>query len=330
MQTNVKSILFTGINEVSCESRDAELAPPPSGALIRTRYSCISAGTELAKLSGKQQFAYPGGIGNRAIGHVEQVGASCTIVKPGDLVFAHTPHASHASTTGLMVRLPEELDRPETALIGMASVAITGIRVAQPEMGDTAVVLGAGLVGQLLAQLLAIDGVRPILVDRIADRLSIAQTCGIEDVADSSEGLPCDNADIVFDCTGVPDAIIEAPRYARKGGQIVLVGSPRGSAKVDVTEFLNAFHLDRPHGDLTLRGAHEWKLPLWPTPGIKHSQAHNIEFLAGLIQDGRLKLTPLLSGVFEPECAQEAYDALARSPQSTLGAVFDWTKGEGS
>jgi threonine dehydrogenase-like Zn-dependent dehydrogenase len=330
MKTNLKSIQFTGLSQAKCESQTVDLSPPPGGALIRTRYSCISAGTELAKLMGRQQFSFPAGIGNRAIGRVEETGPQCQHVKAGDLVFAHTAHASQAATDGLLVKLPDELDTPETALIGMASVAITGVRVAQPELGDTAVVLGAGLVGQLLAQLLAIDGVRPILVDGIAGRLEVARSCGIENTADPAGASLCDCADIVFDCTGVPEAIIDAPKYARKGAQIVLVGSPRGSVMVDPTAFLNYFHLDKPHGDLTLRGAHEWKIPLWPTAGVKHSQAHNIEILAELIRCGRLKLRPLLSGVFAPEKAQAAYDALACSPQTTLGAVFDWTKGEKS
>ena len=334
MDINVKRIVFAAQNTVKCSTDRLHFDVPEYGALIETRYSCISAGTELAKLTGKQAFRYPSEIGNRAVGRVLEVGRSCSRFQPGDLVFAHTPHASVAETNGLLAHLPNKLDRPEAALIGLASVAITGVRVAQPELGDTAVVLGAGLVGQFAAQLLAIDGVRVILVDPVKERLDIARKCGIKHVIDAGDRLAADKvldltdgagAEHILDCSGVPSVIASAPAMARKGGQIVLMGSPRGLFEMDLTGFLNAFHIDRPHGDLTLRGAHEWKIPLYPTEGLKHSQERNIALIADLIEDGRLKVAPLLSRTFLPERAQDAYEALANCPETVLGAVFDWT-----
>ena len=109
-----------------------------------------------------------------------------------------------------------------------------------------------------------------------------------------------EGAEFVLDCTGSPAAIAGAPAFARKGGKIVLVGSPRGEFNADFTEFLNAFHLDRSHGDLTLQGAHEWKIPLMRHPAVKHSQVRNIELIAGLMETGQLKLAQLLTDVFTP------------------------------
>ncbi len=337
MHATVTSIVFAAPHEVICRREPVALSAPPQGAIIQTHYSCISAGTELAKLTCSQAFQFPGIIGNRAMGRVVEVGPSCDTARVGDLVFAHTPHASHAATSGLLVKLPEELDCPEAALIGMASVAMTGLRVAQPELADTAVVLGAGLVGQLTAQLLMIAGVRPVLIDRVPARLNIARSCGITDTINADAGdarqqvleITCGHgAEHVFECTGVPRVAMEAPHYACQSGQIILVGSPRGACETDVTEFLNHFHLHRPHGDLTLRGAHEWKIPLRPVLGLKHSQTRNIQILAELIRRDQLKCRPLLSKVLAPEQASEAYAALVDSPQSLLGVVFDWTTQE--
>ncbi|MDR3708464.1 MAG: zinc-binding alcohol dehydrogenase [Capsulimonadaceae bacterium] len=339
MERTIKKIIFAARNTVACTSEKANIDPPANGALVETRYSCISAGTELAKLTGKQSFPYPAGIGNRAIGRVIAAGSACSRVKSGDLVFAHAAHASVAATDGLVVRLPDELDQPETALIGMASVAMTGVRVARPEIGDRAVVLGAGPVGQLAAQLLALDGARVIMIDPVKERLGVARRCGILHVIDSSEGDAAERvldltdgegAEHILDCTGLQSVIVSAPPMARKGGQIVLVGSPRGEYQTDVTDFLNAFHLDRAHGDLTLRGAHEWKIPIYPVAGLKHSQERNVQTIVQLICEKRLKLSPLLSKTFSPDDAQAAYDALAQSPSAILGAVFDWSGISGS
>lgn len=338
MEHIIKRVVFSSERQVQCETVRANLAPADDGVIVETRYSCISAGTELAKLTGKQSFRFPSGIGNRAVGRVVEAGAHCSRARPGDLVFAHTPHCSLAASNGLFVRLPDDLDRPEGALIGLASVAMTGVRVACPDLGDTAVVLGAGLVGQFTAQLLAINGMRVIIVDQVAQRLEIARGFGVETLLDARDGSMAGNllrmtsgagADHVFDCTGDPGAIVAAPALARRGGKIIMVGSPRGAFCADITGFLNAFHLDGPHGDLTLCGAHEWKIPLWQTDSCKHSQERNIRVIARLALDGRLKLAPLLSRVFKPEDAAECYGALSSGHPALLGVVFDWRGGLG-
>ena len=150
-----RHIAFTGLNEVVCETVEQELTAPESGALVQLSYTCISAGTEIAKLTGLQPGNFPvGPLGNRAVGRVIEAGAKRDDLQPGDFVFCHGPHASHAALPGLVVKLPDALDRPEMAMLGMAMGAFTGLRVAQPELGDSAVVIGGGLVGQFAAQLM--------------------------------------------------------------------------------------------------------------------------------------------------------------------------------
>ena len=307
-------------------------AVPADGALIQTRYTCISAGTELAKLDGRQDFPFPAPIGNRAVGRVLEVGPRCKQVQAGDLVFTHALHADPALSNALLAPLPPALDRPEAALLGLGLVALTGLRVATPEIGDTAVVNGAGLVGQLLAQLLTLNGVRPIVVDPVAGRLAIAQQCGAWQTATAGTDAVGQvraltdgrGAEHIFECSGVPAAAEQAVGFAAQSANLVLVGSPRGAHRTDMTPFLNAFHLWRPDGDLRLMGAHEWKVPLYPVHGAKHSQARNLRTLAELAESGRLQLAPLLSRVFKPQDCQQAYDNLRRDRDTALGAVFAW------
>ncbi len=331
MQT--RQITFAARDQVVCETVARELHAPATGALVELRYTCISAGTELAKLGGLQPVDYPlGPLGNRAVGRVLTPGSNRDDLRPGDFVFCHGPHASHFAADGLVVKLPDALDRPETALLGMALVALTGLRVAQPELGDAAVVTGAGLVGQFAAQLLQLNGVNTILVDPVPGRLDIARQCGVahaiaaagaaDRVMDLTRGQ---GADHILECTGIPTVVEGATRYAGRAAQLILIGSPRGEHPADLTAFLNSFHLWRPQGDLTLKGAHEWKIPLYPEHTARHSMARNALILADLIVTDTLRMTPLLTAVFDPDDAQQAYDQLRDEKDRHLGTVFAWT-----
>ena len=327
--------MFTGVGQVTAEETRQSFAVGPRDVLIETRYSCISAGTELAKLTGLQTIDFPAPIGNRAVGRVLEVGSEVNSVRQGNLVYSHLHHTSHSLGARLVCRLPDELDRPAAATLGLALVAMTGVQTAAAELGDTAVVVGAGLVGQFAAQLLERSGVRAILVDLATGRLAVARGCGVTHTVDASaedsvaavmELTRGEGADVVLECTGVPAAVREgsctcAPRRHRGPG-----GLSRGSCQGDLTAFLQRFHLWRPHGDLTLKGAHEWKLPLYSDGHGKHSMERNCRILARLAVEGTLQLDPLVSRVYDPRTPAEAYRDLRENGERILGAVFDWTR----
>ena len=326
-----KSVIFSGLRQVEFKEEPVDLSPSETGILFKTSYSCISTGTELAKLTGLQKVEFPLCLGNRAVGRVIDPGQ--TDLKEGSLILAHAAHTSVLAYDGFYAPLPEDADCPEAALLGMAMVSLVGVQQAPVQVGDFAVVTGAGLVGNLAAQLLELSGARVILVDQVAERLKIAAACGIShtvtgtplEISRRVEEITGAGAQIGLECTGVPAAIRDLPALMARRGHVVLVGSPRGDGG-DMTPFLNHFHLWQPHGDLTLVGAHEWKTPPHPTPFVKHSMTRNVRILADLMLTKRLLLKPLLSHVFHPRNAAEAYRCLDAEKQGTLGVVFDWTK----
>ena len=122
--------MFTGIEQVTAEETRHSFDVGPRDVLIETHYSCISAGTELAKLSGLQTIDFPVRIGNRAVGRVLEVGSEVNSVHKGNLVFSHLHHTSHSLGARLVCPLPDELDRPAAATLGLALVAITGVQTA--------------------------------------------------------------------------------------------------------------------------------------------------------------------------------------------------------
>ncbi len=93
---NPRGIVFQALNEVECVAEEKEIRPDRDGVVIETHYSCNSAGTETAKLTGLQPFDFPSGLGNRAIGRVVETGPECEEFAVGDLVFSHIYHVSHA------------------------------------------------------------------------------------------------------------------------------------------------------------------------------------------------------------------------------------------
>jgi len=115
------------------------------------------------------------------------------------------------------------------------SIAAHALRVSPRELGDTAVVTGAGVIGLLILQLLRISGIFTIIVSDIAeDRLDIAEQTGatitvnpekesIKEIVAASTGGR--GADIVFDAVGTDDSFQSAVTNVRKGGTVTLIGN---------------------------------------------------------------------------------------------------------
>ena len=334
VSVELRSVVFENIDQAVLQSRPHTFTIDRRGVLIQTHYSCISAGTEVAKLTGLQKVAYPLQIGNRAIGRVLAVGDEVTHVSVGDLVFSHIHHQSHSLGSQLVCRIPDELDRAAASMLGMALVALTGLQTAQPQLGDTVVITGAGLVGQFAAQLATLSGAYPILIDLVDHRLEVARSCGIQNTinpiredarADVMTLTNSKGAEVVLECTGVPTVATSATEYAGRNGMLVFVGSPRGEYQTDITPFLEKVHLWRSGGNLTLCGAHEWKIPIEDNDFTRHSMERNCNLLVRLILEDRLKIEPLVSRVYDPEDVAQAYRDLIQRKGQTLGAIFNWT-----
>ena len=151
---DVSRIVFPTVNQVRYEVVPQTFELGPDDILIETEYSLISAGTELAKLTGIQKVDYPFVPGNRSVGKVIAVGKAVDLFQPGHRVFSHTPHMSHARATRLCVPIPAEVRPADSAIVGMALVAMTALRIGEVELGDRVAVIVLGMVGNLAAQLL--------------------------------------------------------------------------------------------------------------------------------------------------------------------------------
>ena len=304
--------------------------------LVESLYSVVSAGTELACLSGREAwFPFPRVPGYATVGRIVALGNSVTGLREGEVVLHYGGHQSYnrRKRGDFLLPVPEGIDGAVAAMTRLATVAFTSIRVSNIEAGDFVAVAGLGPVGNLAAQLAQIQGGRVIGVDMSAGRIDLARKCGIEQTIDASredaaerirEMTGGEGVASVIDATGSPRAIVAEMDWAAKRGEVILLGSPRGEVQGDLTELLRSVHLWS-LGCVTLKGAHEWRYPVMHDPNTKHSLERNSRVAWWLQQTGKLQMHKLITHVVSPDDAPAAYEGLRSRKDEYVGVVFDWS-----
>jgi L-iditol 2-dehydrogenase len=135
----------------------------------------------------------------------------------------------------ILYRLPEDLSFADAAMLEAVSVAIHAVRVAEVAGGETALVIGAGMIGLLILQAARASGCSRIFVTDVdATRLELARSLGADAVIDSSsESLTSRieqltngrGVDVTFEAVGRPETVAAAIDCTRKGGTVALVGN---------------------------------------------------------------------------------------------------------
>ncbi|MCC3375204.1 zinc-binding alcohol dehydrogenase [Cohnella sp. REN36] len=334
---NNKQIVFTAPWQVETqETKLASAALGPKEALVKKKFTLISPGTELACLSGREGwFPMPGVPGYAAVSEIVEVGAEVREFKPGDVVFHYGDHSAYqvVPAEGVFLKAPEDVPLSWIPFVRLATVAFTSVRVSNIELGDAVVVTGLGLVGHMASQLAKLQGASLYGVDLSPRRLQLAEEVGIdaalhpEQVDVLEEVLKRTNGEGVsalIEATGVPKAAVDNLPLLAQYGELILLGSPRGEYRTDVTELLNYVHLNN-QGSITIRGAHEWRYPVAPDPFVKHSLVRNSQIVFRLMAQRKLQVEPLISHVLRPEQAAEAYEGLRNDKERYAGVLFDWT-----
>lgn len=188
-------------------------------------------------------------------------------------------------------------------------------------LGERVAILGLGLVGNLAAQLYAASGMDPVGIDVAPNRLEIAKACGIRDAIGSGpqleEALAClcpgGKPALVVEATGVPALVSQALDLVRPMGQVALLGSTRGTVELDVYRQIH-------RSGVKVVGAHEG---LQKRPGFPTRRSATRHALS-LMERGTIVAEPLLTHLYPPERAQEAYEMLLERKQACLGILFDW------
>lgn len=327
------------------EVRDVELpAPGPRQVLVQTHASAISAGTELAVYTGTHQWLkdptlpewkFPFRPGYSAAGTIAAVGSEVHEFHERERVSYPGNHASAELLTlgherGRLWRLPDGLDFEPAA---MACVARFGMGAAiRPgiTLGRSTAVLGLGIIGQFALRSLLAAGAYPVIgIDSVKMRREAALQAGADHVIDPSAGdardqlrryLRSSGAEVVADATGIPDAIPVAMALACDGGQVVVVGSPRGRAKE--VNFYDDLH--RRYIEVT--GAHGNML--WEPEHTRIAGAWSVDkaqtWLLAAMASGRLSLRGLMTQRIKAAELRDAYEGLLHRKEEYLGVVLRW------
>jgi threonine dehydrogenase-like Zn-dependent dehydrogenase len=211
----------------------------------------------------------------------------------------------------------------------MAGVAMTSIIVSEIRDNPWVAVFGLGTVGNLAAQMFRLRGCRVIGVDPVDYRRKLAERCGIEvtvggDADAAQEAIMAitggKGANITVDAVGHSAVVMQAAKATASFGQLVILGSPRVPVEGNLTELLSDVHLRW----ITLRGALEWCVPMYPDIGNRTSQWGKQEQIYDWMQRGLLQIEPLVSHRLPPTAIKEAYEGLLRQPETYTGVTLVW------
>ena len=297
----------------------------PREVLVKNRVSLISRGSEILRRYMREEAVDPAIMGYSVAGVVEQVGAEAAgRFQPGTRVMAMAPHAQYVvqdidAMDGARVwPLPDDVSFEQGAFLPLCTGAVWWAEIAGIQPGDTVVVLGQGLVGNLVMQ--AARAYQPgclIAVDALAPRCRLAAELG---------------ADVVIH-TAEQDPVAEVRRLTEGRGAQVVIDCVGGQA--GVTSFAQAQDMVRDFGTIHLIGLyHNQPLPLDAGKiqrkkliGGYYSQASHPAMLARAIeqvQTDALRVEPLISHRFPFTDAKEAYDLLYARLSEAMGVLLLW------
>lgn len=310
--------------------------PGPGQILVRSAYSCISAGTERKRYmnvyadSGVPQRPFPVRPGYANVGTIEEVGPGVESFQPGERVLTMANHASHCLRTpgeDAIDRIPPGVKADQAALGVLAQVALAGVRRAPPEIGQAALVAGQGVVGQLAVQFLKAAGCQPVIATDVADfRLERSQRSGADLTVNAARddvyaavmaATGGNGVDRVYDATPVPDALPTSLRVAATRGIIVMLGGPMGKAELNL-------YADFFRRDLTLMGVFQPLTPTEATPHVPWTQQRHRHLYLTMLASGSLDVAHLITHVAPPTEAAAIYAMLAEGGEDSLGVLFDW------
>lgn len=326
------------------EKEKAELVREPlrkpgeNELLVRTSATLISTGTETICYG--RRFApgthwenwvkYPFSTGYSHTGVVEAVGAGVTKFKPGDRVASTHGHCQYAvGPVDGFFSIPAGVTDRDAAWHTLSYIVQNGVRRANHALGEDAVIVGLGPLGQLALQFVRLLGARVcVAIDPDASRLEMARANGAthtmalgvdQAVAPVSEITQGRLVDAVYDMTGNDKVFAAAQQLLRRFGKLVLIGdtgTPSG-------QFLTPAVIRK---SLQIVASHATNTPPAETDWSHWTRANMVQLFFTYLQDGRMKVGNLNTHVFAPGECQNAYQKLLHDRAGTMGCHFDWTK----
>lgn len=282
----------------------------------------------------KSKLDEPLPLGYCNVGVVADVGEGVTTFRTGDRVVSNGPHADVVRVgQNLCARIPDTVDDDSAAFVVLASIGLQGIRLAAPTLGESFVVMGAGLIGLLTIQILRAHGCRVLAFDFDDVKLELARqfgavTCKLGDGTDPvetgiafSRGRGVDGV-IIAASTTASDPISHAAKMSRKRGRIVLVGVT--GLTINRSDFYTkelSFQVSCSYGPGRYDPEYEEQGQDYPASYVRWTEQRNFEAVLDMLAEGLLDVRPLITHRCAFEEAPAAYAQLAED-RSILGMLL--------
>ena len=277
-------------------------------------------------------------LGYCNVGRISQLGSGVTGYEVGDRVISNGQHAEVVSVpVNLTAKVPDGVSDEEAAFTVLGAIALQGIRLVQPTLGETIVVTGLGLVGLMTVQLLRANGCRVLGIDFDQQKLEQAKEFGAE-VVDLSAGQdPVRVAEAFSRGRGVDGVLVtaatkssepmhQAAQMCRKRGRIVLVGV--AGLELSRDDFFKkelTFQVSASYGPGRYDPNYEEKGQDYPVGFVRWTEQRNFEAVLDMMAEGRLGVKPLISHRFSIDDAAKAYELISGTEPS-LGILLNYPK----
>jgi len=243
-------------------------------------------------------------------GEVIAVGEGVTEFSIGDRVASNGHHAEIVCVPkNLVAKIPDNVSYEEAAFTVIASVALQGIRLTNPTMGETVVVTGLGLIGLIAVQLLQSNGCNVIGFDFDSNKVALARQFGVQAfvassidvvkvVEDFTQGIGCD-AVIITASTKSNDVINQSAQMCRKRGRIVLVGVV--GLDIQRTEFFKkelSFQVSCSYGPGRYDEQYEQRGIDYPLAYVRWTEKRNFETVLSALSKKQLNVQKLITEQF--------------------------------
>jgi len=348
-----------------------------NNVLVQVAYSCISTGTEISavtssgqsllqkalnepdKLKKAVRLAKTQGISNtiakvkgklestRSVGYscagkVIGIGKNIKDIEIGDRVAcAGAEYANHAEIVcvpqNLVIKVPHNLDFKEAASVTLGAIAMQGLRRAEVRLGENIAVIGLGLLGQILAQLLKANGARVIGFDLSDERVNLARDLGMYEGYDPSSSNVLEKVLNFTEDKGVDVTIItaSAPRnneitqqameITRKKGRVVVVGDiGLGPKRSPFYEKEIDYLISTSYGPGRYDKDYEEKGIDYPFAYVRWTEKRNMEEYLRLLSEGTVNFQKLISKILPLEKAPDAYKFLRENHPPRPAVLLDY------
>lgn len=278
-------------------------------------------------------------LGYCNVGRIIEVGREVSEFKVGDRVASNGPHAEFVSIPkNLVVKIPEGVSDEQASFTVIGSIGLQGIRLLNPTLGETVVVIGLGLIGLITAQLLKANGCNVIGFDFDESKVKLAKTYGIDSlnpndgvkqseyVLERTGQIGCDA--VIITASNPSDEIIsQSAQMSRKKGRIVLVGVIGLDLKrSDFYEKELSFKVSCSYGPGRYDSNYEEGGNDYPLPYVRWTEKRNFQAVLNAISNGSINVDSLITERVLLENYSEIYDDIGKGKSIASLLLYTPTK----